>query len=275
MTSKCLGRGLSAFLAEQETHDENVIKIPVHDVVQNPFQPRKVFDEEHLQALASSIRRKGVLQPILVVKKSDGKYQLVAGERRLRASKLAEQQEIPAMIVEMSDEEQLEVAIIENIQRENLNPIEEAESYKRLIDEFHHTQEELSNILGKSRSHVANTLRLLSLPSDVQTMIGEKKLSFGHARALIGLDEASAIAHDVIDKSLNVRQTEELVKIKKNRPLKPTKYIDPEILNVSSQMSSLLGLDVNINLKNGSVGTVEIRFNTLEELDALLRKIGH
>lgn len=272
MTEKYLGRGLSAFL-ETRTDEGDVIKINVDDIVRNPYQPRQIFDEESLQTLATSIKRKGVLQPILVVKNLQGNYQLVAGERRLRASKIAGLTSIPAIIVNMNAEEQLEVAILENIQREDLNPLEEAESYKRLIDEFHHTQEELSEILGKSRSHVTNILRLLTLPDPVKKMIREGKLTFGHARTLVGVEDAVSIAEDVVRNSLNVRQTESLVKNKK-RPKQSKKIVDPEVLHVSEKLSSMLGLEVTINLK-GSGGIVEISFENFEELDKLISKLDN
>ena len=270
MTGKCLGRGLSAFL-DTNTDENDVIKINTGNISRNPFQPRQTFNEENLNSLAESIKRKGILQPILVVKKDDGSYQLVAGERRLRASKIAGLVEVPAIVVNMDDQEQLEVAILENIQREDLNPLEEAESYRRLMNEFHHTQEELSEILGKSRSHVANILRLLTLPPQVKEMVREGKLSFGQARALIGLDDAAEIAKNVAEKSLNVRQTENLVRLRKGKKIK---YMDPEVANVAGQISMLLGLNVNINLK-GTGGVVEIDFNNFEELDALIRKLNN
>lgn len=169
--SKNLGRGLSAFLDKVEEPGTEVVQIDVEKIKPNPFQPRKTFNEENLQALAESVKRNGVIQPILVTKMDDGTYILVAGERRLRASKLAQLTEIPAIIVTLEKEQQFEIAIIENIQRENLNTLEEAEAYQKLIDEFGHTQEELSEILGKSRSHIANILRLLTLPDDVKELI--------------------------------------------------------------------------------------------------------
>lgn len=272
MTEKYLGRGLSAFL-DTKTDDSDILKVKVDEVVRNPYQPRQTFDEESLNTLAASIKRKGVLQPILVVKNISGGYQLVAGERRLRASKIAGLTEIPAIVVNMNNEEQLEVAILENIQREDLNPLEEAESYKRLIDEFHHTQEELSEILGKSRSHVTNILRLLTLPDQVKKMISDGKLSFGHARALVGVDDAAAIAEDIVNNSLNVRQTEGLVKNKKH-PKQSKRIIDPEVIGVAEKISSMLGLGVNINLK-GSGGIVEISFENFEELDRLIDRLNN
>ncbi|MBE6447314.1 MAG: ParB/RepB/Spo0J family partition protein [Alphaproteobacteria bacterium] len=271
MTNKTLGRGLSAFLSTpQNESDDQVIKIDVQLIKPNPYQPRNFFDEEQLQSLASSIKRKGVLQPILVQKLPDDSYQLIAGERRLRASKLAGLSEIPAIVTNLEKEEQLEVAILENVQRENLNPIEEAESYRRLIDEFHHTQDELSNIIGKSRSHIANILRLLNLPEDVQTFVREGKLTFGHARALIGSKDASRIAQQVIRSKLNVRDTENLIQSARSRI---TTYADPEIVNLAHQISSLIGLNVNIKIK-GKGGTIEINFSDFEQLDSFVRKLN-
>ncbi|MDR0968788.1 MAG: ParB/RepB/Spo0J family partition protein [Holosporaceae bacterium] len=279
MTNKSLGRGLSAFLDLEldATNSENneIVKIKVDEIKENPFQPRKTFDEEGLNSLAESIKRKGVLQPILARKLGDGEYQLIAGERRLRASKVAGMTEIPAIIVEMSKEDQLEVAILENIQREDLNPLEEAEAYKRLVDEFGRTQEELSEILGKSRSHIANILRLLTLPDEVKDMIRAGKLAFGHARALVGAEDAVSLAKEATDQSMNVRQVEELVKRRKNGAEKKNaaSYVDPEIANLANQISSLVGLKSNVKLK-GTSGVIEISFSNLEELDAFVRRLN-
>ncbi|MDR2682155.1 MAG: ParB/RepB/Spo0J family partition protein [Holosporaceae bacterium] len=289
MSNKSLGRGLSAFLDMDNTQSsvtvvtndgKSVININVEDIVRNPFQPRQVFDEENLASLAESVKRKGVLQPILVVRLDNGKYQLVAGERRLRATKMAGLAEIPAIITDMKAEDQLEVAILENIQREDLNPIDEAEAYRRLIDEFRRTQEELSEILGKSRSHITNILRLLSLPEDVKSLVRAGRLSFGHARTLVGSAEASRLAKQILDQGLSVRETENIVKNVKigrsyavNSNEKKNHALDPEILNVAGQISALVGLNVRIKLKN-SGGVVEMDFKNFEELDALFQKLN-
>jgi ParB family chromosome partitioning protein len=208
----------------------------------------------------------------LAIKLGEGSYRLVAGERRLRASKIAGLTEVPALIVEMSEEDQLEAAILENIQREDLNPMEEAEAYRRLMDEFGHTQEELSGILGKSRSHVANILRLLSLPNEVKDMIRAGKLAFGHARALVGSEDAVSIAQDAAAQSLNVRQVEDIVKRRKNKK-SDENCGDPEILNLANQISALIGLKSNVKLK-GNSGVIEISFNNLEELESLVRRLN-
>ncbi len=288
MSNKNLGRGLSAFLdldgqmASQENGNRSaVINIAVEDIVANPFQPRKKFDEENLKSLAESIKRKGVLQPVLVVKLDNGKYQLVAGERRFRATKIAGLAEIPAIVTKIGKKDQLEIAILENIQREDLNPIEEAEAYKRLMNEFSHTQEELSEILGKSRSHIANILRLLTLPEDVKGLLREKKLTFGHARALISAENASELAKRIVESTMNVRETEDLLKSIKNSHYSSTtdelknknRYVDPEVLNIAHQISSMIGLQVNIKLKNKG-GIVEIGFKDFGELDRLLGKLN-
>ncbi|MDR1334052.1 MAG: ParB/RepB/Spo0J family partition protein [Holosporaceae bacterium] len=274
MTEKSLGRGLSAFLdfstQNPTQQDGDLLKIDVNKVHPNPFQPRQTFDEENLNFLAESIKRSGVLQPIIVMKLDDENYQLIAGERRLRASKIAGAAEIPAIVTEMSREDQLEVAIVENIQRENLNPLDEAAAYKRLLDEFNHTQEELSEILGKSRSHITNMLRLLTLPDDVKDMVKSGKLTYGHARALVGTEDAISVAHQVADQSLNVRQTEKLVKQRKQSSRSGD---DCETINLAEQISSLIGLQSHIKLK-GSGGILEINFANFEELDVLIRRLN-
>jgi ParB family chromosome partitioning protein len=273
MTEKSLGRGLSAFLdfsaQNQGNREGEILKIDLNKVHPNPFQPRQTFDEESLNSLAESIKRSGVLQPILVVKLNDENYQLIAGERRLRASKIAGIAEIPAIVTEMSREDQLEVAIIENIQRENLNPLDEAAAYKRLLDEFNHTQEELSEILGKSRSHITNMLRLLTLPDAVKDMVKSGKLTYGHARALVGTEDIVSVAHQVANQSLNVRQTEKLVKQRK----RPCSEENCEIINLAERISSLVGLQSCIKLK-GTGGILEINFANFEELDVLVHRLN-
>ncbi|MDR1375348.1 MAG: ParB/RepB/Spo0J family partition protein [Holosporaceae bacterium] len=271
--NKSLGRGLSAFLDDLESDDQKnkIVKIDPNRVRPNPFQPRRIFDDESLNSLAKSIKRNGVFQPILVIRSGAGDdYQLVAGERRLRASKIAGLDEIPAILVDFSEKDQLEIALLENIQRENLNPLEEAEAYRRLMEEFQYTQEELSETLGKSRSHVANMLRLLSLPNEVKALINDGKLSFGHARTLVGIDNAPEIARQIINKSLNVRQAESIAKQRKSGN---SGNLDPEISNVAEQISSLTGLNANIKLR-GSGGVIEIGFSNFQELDSFMAKLN-
>ncbi len=281
MTDKTLGRGLSAFLDLENATDSGtartIVNLRTDSINPNPYQPRRTFNEESLQSLAASIKQNGVLQPILVKKNINGEgYQIVAGERRFRASKIAGLAEIPAIITEVDSKEQLEIAILENVQREDLNPIDEAEGYRRLIDEFHYTQEQLSEILGKSRSHITNMLRLLTLPEKIQNHVRVGDITFGHARAIIGLEDASKITERIIDNSMSVRDTEELVRNVKRRKYRFNdggKYTDPEVLNISNQISALIGLNVNVKIK-GSGGVVEVEFKNFSELDGFVRKLN-
>ena len=288
MTNKNLGRGLSTFLGETEsqTTKNSIEHINVNSIEANPFQPRHDFDEEQLNSLAESIKSKGVLEPILVKKLEEGSYQLIAGERRLRASKIAQQSEIPAIILDISKKEQLEIAILENIQREDLNPIDEAESYRRLMDEFQYTQEDLSKILGKSRSHfyqescndrchVANMLRLLNLPDNVKNLLKSGQLSFGHARALISSENPEKLARIVMDQSLSVRETEDMIRQRKHVSgiADAVAAVTPEVYNISAQLTSLLNLPSKVKLrKNG--GVIEIEFTDFEKLDRLISKLN-
>jgi ParB family chromosome partitioning protein len=302
VNNKSLGRGLSAFLNTNEMvlpndDSQSIININVDSIVHNPYQPRQIFDEESLMFLSESIKRNGVLQPILVIKLDNDNYQLIAGERRLRASKMAGMQEIPAILMEADKKKQLEISILENIQREDLNLIDEADSYKKLIDEFHYTHEQLSDVLGKSRSHITNILRLLLLPDSVKQLVREKKLTFGHARALVGLENAEAVANQVVLRSMSVRQVEDAIKSLKNDRsaslISTEKSIElsnlshnishsvctenypanSEILNIAEQISSLIGLAVSIKLKNEG-GTVEIAFKNFEELDSFITELS-
>ena len=289
---KSLGRGLGALLGDDDLDLSDALgdvpahasahstahpvtpsdKVNINSIVPSPYQPRTEFDEEALKALAASIKEKGVLQPLLVRKTSDG-YELIAGERRLRASKLAGLTEVPVIIKEMNDKEVLEVALVENLLRENLSAIEEAEGLQRLIDEFSHTQEALSQIIGKSRSHIANTLRLLSLPESVQNLIKEGKLSAGHARNLVGLDNAEELAQLIIKKDLNVRQVEELVnKIKSgtvsSKNAKPQK--DDDIADLEKDLKKSLGLRISISPNKQGGGKVVLQYASVAELDMII-----
>lgn len=280
---KSLGRGLGALLGDEgldlddfspkeqseENHHTNKADIQLIDI--SPFQPRTEFDEEALQALADSIKEKGVLQPLLV-RKNKERYELIAGERRLRASKIAGLKEVPIIVKEMSDQEVLEVALVENLLRENLSAIEEAEGLQRLINEFSHTQEALSKIIGKSRSHIANTLRLLDLPESIKNMIKEGKLSAGHARNLVGLENAEEIAQIIIKKDLNVRQVEELIsKIKKGpAETKEPKTINPDIVDIEKSLNKILGLKIKINQGKQGSGKVILQYASIAELDMII-----
>lgn len=279
-----LGRGLSALMADipQQTNDASVLRqsdamVPIEKIYPNPDQPRRTFDQTALNELADSIKLKGVIQPLIVRKKDDG-YEIVAGERRWRASQIAQLHEVPVVVREFTDTEVLEVAIIENIQRADLNAIDEASGYRQLMDRFGHTQEQVASALGKSRSHIANHLRLLSLPNDVLNWIKEGSLSAGHARALVGNEDATALAAHIIRKQLSVRETEKLAKTgltqgtsKKVAP-QPK---DADTVQIEKELSATLKMPVNIqHQSSGEGGKISISYKNLEQLDDLLRVLS-
>ena len=275
---KSLGRGLGALLGDDlETEINTEIKptdsISVDDIIPGKYQPRTEFDKEALQSLADSIKEKGVLQPLLVRHQGD-KYELIAGERRWRAAKIAGLREVPVVIKDLNDQEVLEAALVENILRENLSAIEEAEGYQRLINEFAHSQEALSQIVGKSRSHIANTLRLLSLPADVQELVKEGKLSAGHARALVGLENASSLAKQIIAKDLNVRQVEDLVSRQKApKPAKEKTERNSDIADIERQLVKSLGLRIKISPNKQGGGKVVLQYSSVAELDMIIETL--
>ena len=277
---KGLGRGLDAFLGEDDDFDfitNNNISEKKTDFVNinllypSPLQPRKDFDEEAMNALIDSIREKGILQPLLV-RKNGEKYEIIAGERRYRASKAAGLNKLPVIVKDINDKEVLEIALIENLMRENLSAIEEAEGFERLIKEFSHTQDALSRVIGKSRSQISNTLRLLSLPDIIKDMIRQNKLSAGHARALIGLDNAEELAKKIIKDDLNVRQVEKLVAKQKN--LKPSLRIaktkSPELINMEKYLLDAFGLKVEINNGKNNKGSVSVKYDSIDELEYII-----
>lgn len=280
---KSLGRGLGALLGDAEFNIDEALndtptqsaqapddRVDVNLLFPSPFQPRKDFDEEALNALVESVKEKGVLQPLLVRKKN-GRFEIIAGERRWRASKLAGLQTVPVIVKDMDDKEVLEVALVENLLRENLSAIEEAEGFQRLIDEFSHTQEALAQIVGKSRSHVANTLRLLNLPDSVKNLVREGTLSAGHARALVGLDNAETLAKQIVAKDLNVRQVEELVAKQKNPEVKePKKAKDEDIVEIEKDLNKNLGLRIKISPSKQGGGKVVLQYASAAELDMII-----
>lgn len=282
-----LGRGLSALLGESDAESAagvdaaaaGVREIPIELIQRNPDQPRRRFAEAEIAELADSIREKGVLQPVLLrpAPGMAGEYQLVAGERRWRAAQQAGLRAMPALVRNLDDKQVLEIAIVENVQREDLGPIEESLSYRALIDKFGRTQEEVARVVGKSRPHVANALRLLNLPAEVQTMLADGLLTAGHARALIGSMDPVSLAREVIGRGLNVRDTEALVK--RGAPEKksadpanrrPTKVTDT--LDLEESLSEVLGLAVDIRDRGGK-GELRIQYTTLEQLDDLCRRL--
>ncbi len=280
---KSLGRGLGALLGDDDldlndfpdegkkSFDKPADLVNINLIKASPFQPRTEFDEEALRALADSVKEKGVLQPLLV-RKVGNDYELIAGERRLRASKLAGLSEVPVIVREMTDQEVLEVALVENLLRENLTAIEEAEGLQRLIDEFSHTQEALSKIIGKSRSHIANTLRLLTLPESVQNLVKEGKLSAGQARSLVGLENAEDLAQLIIKKDLNVRQVEELVnKLKNAKPQnKEPEEISQDLVDIEKSLNKSLGLRIKISQGKQGSGKVVLQYSSVAELDMII-----
>ncbi|OED49480.1 ParB/RepB/Spo0J family partition protein [Leisingera sp. S232] len=281
-----LGRGLSALMADvnpapvstqAEAPRNAEIMVPIENVVANPNQPRRQFLQEDLDDLTASIKEKGVLQPLIVRPRPGGQYEIVAGERRWRASQAAQLHEVPVLIRDYSDLEMMEVAIIENIQRSDLNAMEEAQSYKQLMEKFGHTQEKMAEALGKSRSHIANLVRLLHLPDDVQILVQERKLSAGHARALITSDNASGLAKKIVQGGLSVRATEALVKkdaagIQTSSTKKPKKAVekDADTRALEGDLSAMLKMKVSIDHKpGGESGSLTISYADLDQLDEL------
>jgi len=278
-----LGRGLSALFGEETDVSETPERerptraVPIERLHPGRYQPRRHFDEEALAGLVESVREKGVLQPLLLRRDPDrpGDYEIIAGERRWRAAQLAGVHEVPAVVRDFSDRDALEIALIENIQRQDLSPLEEAEGYRRLMDEFAHTQEDLGRAVGKSRSHVANMMRLLALPDPIKEMVQSGALSAGHARALLTAEEPVALAQKVVELGLNVRQTEELVRMAGAKAAtsekKPVER-DPDLVGLENEISTRIGLRVAIAPK-GKRGTVTIHYQTLDQLDDVLRRL--
>ena len=268
---KGLGRGLSSLIGEAKVEPEKN-QLQISDLVPNKYQPRKIFDENNLIDLTNSIKERGMIQPIIVRKSNDGegKFEIIAGERRWLAAQRAGLHNVPVVITEADDLKSLEFAIVENVQRHDLNPLEEAQGYKRLIDEFSYDQEKVSKFIGKSRSYITNSLRLLNLPDDVLKQIEQKKISAGHAKILVGLDNASFVAAKIIEKKLSVRQAESFVKIfKKKRVLKGF-VKDPNIKNLEQTIQDKIGLIVNIKNNKRNKGTITFNFNDLDQLNKII-----
>ena len=273
--AKGLGKGISAFFPEESIHSDNTVEhVAVSKLIVNPFQPRKIFNEEALKELAESIKEHGIIQPI-VVRKKDKKYEIIAGERRFRAAKLAGLKEVPAIVKEMTEQQMMEVAILENLQREDLTPIEEAEAYSSLIENLNFTQDELARRLGKSRPHIANHIRLLQLPEEVRKLMNEGVLSMGHGRALLGLKNKgriAEIAQKVINQSLNVRQLEALVHQINEAVSHETKEKTKKDILVQateSQLRDYFGTSVQIK-KQKNKGKIEIEFYSEDDLGRIL-----
>ena len=271
---KGLGRGLSSLLGDS-SEKINTNKVSIKDISRNKLQPRKHFDKDSLEELTNSIKKQGVIQPIVVRpdKSSEGKYEIVAGERRWLASQNAGLHEVPIVILNIDDVKSLEFAIVENVQRQDLNPIEEARGYQRLINDFNYNQEKLSQFIGKSRSYIANSLRLLSLPEEVLLMVEQGNLSAGHARSLIGLVNSVDIAKKIIQKKLSVRQSEILARQFRDKKFKLVSKKDPNILDLQKVLEEKVGLTVSINNKKNNSGTISFEYQDLDQLNKLIDTI--
>jgi len=268
---KGLGRGLSSLIGETKV-ELKTNKLSLSDIIPNKFQPRKNFDEDNLDDLTNSIKERGVIQPIIVRKSNsnNSKYEIIAGERRWLAARKAGLHEIPVVVTEADDLKSLEFAIVENVQRHDLNPLEEAQGYKRLIDEFSYDQEKVSKFIGKSRSYITNSLRLLNLPKNVLDLVETKKITAGHAKILVGLDNALFIANKIIEKKLSVRQTENFVKIFKKGKKKITFSKDVNIENLETSISDKIGLSVSIKNNKKNKGVIIFSYKDLDQLNKII-----
>jgi len=268
---KGLGRGLSSLIGETKI-DIQKNKISISDIVPNKFQPRKIFDKENLNDLTQSIKERGILQPIIVRKSSDdnSKFEIIAGERRWLAAQRANLHEVPVVITEADDLKSLEFAIVENVQRHDLNPLEEAQGYKRLIDEFSYDQEKVSKFIGKSRSHITNSLRILTLPIEVIKLIETQKLTAGHSKILVGLENASFVANKIVEKKLSVRQAENFVQLFKKKRQKSKNTKDTNIIALELSVSNKIGLNVEIQNNKRNKGKISFEYKDLDQLNKII-----
>ena len=271
---KGLGRGLSSLIGETKVEiDKN--QLPISELVPNKYQPRKNFDENNLKDLTNSIKERGVLQPIIVRKSvnKESKFEIIAGERRWLAAQKAGLHNVPVVITEANDLKSLEFAIVENVQRHDLNSLEEAQGYKRLIDEFDYDQEKVSKFIGKSRSHITNCLRLLTLPREVISLIENKQITPGHAKILVGLENASFVANKIIEKKLSVRQSESFVKIFKGKKYKSNVTKDPNIVDLERSVSDKIGLSVTIKNDKRNKGSITFSYKEIDQLNKIIEII--
>ncbi len=271
---KGLGRGLSSLIGETRL-ETNINKLPISDLLSSKFQPRKIFDEDNLQDLTNSIKERGIIQPIIVRKSADhnSKYEIIAGERRWLAAQKAGLHEVPVVIADVNDLKSLEFAIVENVQRYDLNVIEEARGYQRLIEEFAYDQEKVAQFIGKSRSHIANFLRLLKLPEEVLKLIEDKKLSAGHAKILIGLNNIEFVAKKIIEKNLSVRQAENFIKIFKIKKQSFKSLKDSNLKALESSITEKIGLSTFIKNKKNNTGSIVIEYKDLDQLNKIIEII--
>ena len=271
---KGLGRGLSSLIGETKIEPQKN-QVSISDLVPNRYQPRKIFDEDSLEDLTNSIKERGMIQPIIVRNSNNdrSKFEIIAGERRWLAAQRAGLHNVPIVITEADDLKSLEFAIVENVQRHDLNPLEEAQGYKRLIDEFSYDQEKVSKFIGKSRSHITNSLRLLTLPEDVIKLIQSQKLTAGHGKILVGLNNASFVATKIIEKKLSVRQAENLVKIFKNKKQKSSTSKDTNITALELSVSNKIGLNVDIQNNKRNKGKISFEYKDLDQLNKIIEVI--
>ena len=273
-SKKGLGRGLSSLIGDSDVK-ENKTTISISSIIRNKYQPRKKFENESLEELTNSIKERGIIQPIIVRKSDDiiDKFEIVAGERRWQAAQKAGLHKVPAIVIEADNLKSLEFAIVENVQRKDLNPIEEAEGYKRLIDDFKYDQEKVSKFIGKSRAHISNCIRLLSLPKEIIELIIEEKISQGHAKILVGLENAILLAKKIISKKLSVRQTENLVRLIKTKNNYSNKRKDPNILSIEEELSDKIGMRVFVKNKRNNTGIISLEYKAVDQLDRLVEII--
>ncbi len=268
---KGLGRGLSSLIGETKVEPLKN-QLSISDLIPNKYQPRKIFDESNLEDLTNSIKERGMIQPIIVRNSNDdkSKFEIIAGERRWLAAQKAGLHNVPVIITEADDLKSLEFAIVENVQRHDLNPLEEAQGYKKLIDEFSYDQEKVSKFIGKSRSYIANSLRLLTLPDDVIKLIETQKITAGHGKILVGLNNASFVATKIVEKKLSVRQAENLVKIFKNKKQKSSKSKDTNIMALELSISNKIGLNVDIQNNKRNKGKISFEYKDLDQLNKII-----
>ena len=273
-SKKGLGRGLSSLIGDSEI-GENKSTISISSIVRNKYQPRKKFEKESLEELTSSIKERGIIQPIIVRKSDDhdDKFEIIAGERRWQAAQNAGLHEIPAIVIKSDNLKSLEFAIVENVQRKDLNPIEEAEGYKKLIDEFRYDQEKVAKFIGKSRAHITNCLRLLTLPQKIVQYVIDEKISQGHAKILVGLDNAELLVDKIISKKLSVRQTETLARLTKGNKSTIKKHKDTNILDIENQLMEKIGIRVYVNNKKNNSGTLTFQYKDLDQMEKLIQII--
>ena len=271
---KGLGRGLSSLIGDSEVK-ENRTLISISSIIRNKYQPRKIFEKESLEELTNSIKERGIIQPIIVRKSENiiDKFEIIAGERRWQAAQKAGLHKVPAVVIEADNLKSLEFAIVENVQRKDLNPIEEAEGYKRLIDEFSYDQEKVAKFIGKSRAHVSNCLRLLSLPQKIIEHISNEKISQGHAKILVGVENAELLAEKIISKKLSVRQAEALVRLTKTIKSTLKKNKDSNIKDIENQLMEKIGMRVYVNNNKNNSGTLTFKYKGLDQMERLIQVI--